>query len=114
MRSFVLTVALAMTSVHLATARVANPEELEGKRDASVNRQHGILNFVRDVFRNKARQEQQVCVEDDIYQALQNDSLAQPFCSQFLDLQPATVVAEYTPTVSVYRIPHMRMDTDCP
>lgn len=99
MRSLTILVALALISVHFVAARVPNPEDRRGKRDASPNPKHGILNFIRDVFGLQARQEEQVCVEDDIYQALESDSLAPTFCSQWLSLPPATVVSEYTPAV---------------
>lgn len=92
MRFFASFLATALTFVSLTTARVANPQQ-----DTSRNARRGLVNLVKDVFHLQPRQG--VCVEDDIYEAVQNYSQAQVFCSKYLSLPAATVVVDYTPTV---------------
>lgn len=92
--SFALLLAYALTFAGFAFARVPDQQNrVEGGKA-----RRGFLHQIRDVFKVATRQDQ-VCVEDDIYQALVNDSNAQPFCSQYLSLAPVTVVTQYTPTV---------------
>ena len=92
MRSFALVLATALTFFRITSALVA-PQQ----RDTSLNPRGGVFNYIKDVFRLKARQE--VCVQDSIYQSVQNYTSAQVFCSRYLGLAPATAVVDTTPTV---------------
>lgn len=89
MRSFFLfsSFVLSFALLQLVSARATNQKKQIEQRDTSPN---AVLNFVRDLFGVTSRQ---VCVEDDIYQEIQDYPYAQQFCSRLLDLPPVYVEA---------------------
>lgn len=90
--ALILRLLLACTFVQYGTARVTNPQ-----RETSPNDRQSVFNRIRGLLRLQARQE--LCVDDDIFQAVQNYSMGNKFCSLYLGLPAATAVVDYTPTV---------------